>query len=233
MRAANIAISIVVIGGLGWSARYVARHAPPRASLFLLATGFLPPLAFIGCDLIFGGTRSEFIRFWIPSVVSLGMMFGYAVGMKCAEGSRRAIIVGLTLLVAAAGSCARSAAAPTWWNKGASVSRLDFNLSELEMMRAQLAEIAATPRPTLVVALGRFNAYQLLSISRHAAPHVEWIGIDDADDFEPPRDRAIFLYRAPNLLQRLAGRGWTIEGDEPPWEFHRVRSDSPTSRPSR
>lgn len=225
-RAANVAISIAVIAAVFWSAWFVRRFAPSRTALFLLTTGGIPPLILIGYDVVFGGIRSEVIRFWLPGLISIGMMFGYAMGTQIAAGSRSAAITAFVMLAAAVGSCLRSAAEPTWWNKIGIVSRLDSCLSDHQVRLDRLAEIAATPGALLVIDKDRFAAFDLLALSTLADPRVEWLGVADPERFEPPADRTIYLFHSHRSAKRLQDRDWGISGKEPTWPVHVVRPNA-------
>lgn len=221
-RAVNVAISLVIVAGVFWSAWYVARNAPARTRLFLLTTGGIPPLILIGCDLAFGGTRSETVRFWLPGLVSIGLTFSYAIAEACESGSRSAAIAGPLLLAAAAGSCLRSAAESTWWHKGGVVSQNNTYMIDHREIQIRLAELAAMPGSLLVVERGRWTIYELMAMSTICDPRVEWLGIADAETFEPPPNRTLYLYHTPRLLERLAERGRPAERLEPTWMFYRV-----------
>lgn len=221
-RAANVVISLLIVGGISWSSWYVSRHAPTRTMLFLLTTGTVPPLILIGYDLAFGGQRSETVRFWIFGLTSIGLTFSYAIAKSCEAGSRWAAIFGVVLLAAAAGSCARSAAELTWWNKGGVASQNDNYLVGFEQIRTRLAELAATPRALLVAENGRWTAYELMAMSTISDPRVEWLGVADPETFEPPADRTLYLYHTPRLLDRLAEQGRPAERLEPTWMFYRL-----------
>ena len=225
-RAANIAISIAAVAGIAWSIRFVRNHAPRRTSLFLVTTGIVPPLVLVGSDIALGAMRSEIIRFWLPGLISLGMMFGYALGTKCEAGSRRAAIVGLVMIAAAVGSYLRSASAPTWWHKGGIVSRLDRCLIHYDEMNERLAEIAATPNALLVIEKNRFASLDLMAISLVADPRVEWLGVADPERFEPPADRVVYLYHAPTVADRLEERGRRVEELKPTAAFRLVHPES-------
>ena len=225
-RAADIALAIAAVAGVAWSIRFVRRNAPKRTSLFLLTTGIVPPLVLIASDVVVDAMRSEIIRFWLPGLISLGMTVSYALAAKCDAGSRRAMVVGLVMIIVAIGSCLRGASAPMWWHKGGIVSRLGNCLIDYQEMHDRLAEVAAAPKSLLVIEKNRFASLDLMAISLVADPRIEWLGVADPERFEPPAERVVYLYHAPNVADRLEERGRHVEELKPTAAFRLVHPES-------
>lgn len=186
---------------LGWAVAVFVRRAPRPAAWLLL----LPALIQLGLvlvpDLLFGGSRSQHLRYTLPVLSSVQMMLAWTLGTALAAdaGPRtRQLGAGALAIVILLGAASQVAIqqADSWSTKNFSAEN-----------RA-VARIANTTPGTLVAASDEIGIGpgELISLAYDLNPDVRlWGQANNSQPLELPGDwsRIVLLTPSPRLLDRL------------------------------
>jgi uncharacterized membrane protein len=224
-RVLAVVVAAMVTIAVGYSLWFLVRSTPRRAWMLLVATSLVPLLLVAISDLLFGYSRSEVARYWLPAYVGMGMSVSYWLSTTLAQYSRSAFAVAAILLVAATVSCWRSSQSTCWWNKGGVVAAHDIVVSEDVRLRNALAEIATDPQPLLVVQYTPLRPFDLLAMSTLVDPRIEWIGVLNPDHLQVPTDRDVVVYRSPQLVEHLRRQGKLLTQFENAGNFVRLAKE--------
>ena len=106
---------------LAWAVIRFLRRAPRPAAWLLLAIAAVYTSAILVPDLLFGGSRSQHVRYALPSMLAIQLMVAWTIGDALASPSlaTRRLAAGTlaVLVVFGALSLAAIERSDTWWNK--------------------------------------------------------------------------------------------------------------------
>lgn len=199
---------VVILVLIAYALYFVCRSTPKRVWLFIVILISVTGLALLVPDLILGGRRSGVARYQIPCYLGIQLAVAhllatYTTGIAATPWRRKLWqLAMLTLFTSSVFSCALSAQAQVWWNKGP--DRTKYN--------PQVAEIVNQASQPLLISDTDLDIIQSLSylldpqvrLQLVAAPHIPKI----ADGFSD-----VFLYR-PSLSLRseiTQKQGYKIE----------------------
>lgn len=212
---------------LVWAAIRFLRRAPRPASGLLGALALLYILPMLIPDLLFDGSRSQHVRYALPSVLAVQLMVAWVLGDALAApaaGTRRWAAAALAVL--AAGGLASLAAierADTWWSKNYS---------------AHSAELARTlngrERPLVLASGSGVAVGELISLAYGLDPKVrlwgERWGVDSVaplDGFDLP----LVLTPSLELLLRLARGDYRLTPIAGTWQWLQAERRAPPPPP--
>ncbi|QIK36854.1 glycosyl transferase family 39 [Caldichromatium japonicum] len=157
---------------LGWMA-WRFRHSAPRPAAWLILGLALAHVALVlGPDLLCGGSRSQHVRYALPSMLALELMIAWWIGQALQSGDFQVRRWGAIALVGLLGlgmvSQVRIKQAEGWSNK------------HFSAQNAALAQILnAGERPLVLASIHGVSAGELIALSYHLASQVRLWG-------EPP-----------------------------------------------
>jgi uncharacterized membrane protein len=133
-----------------WALVVLCRATPRRVWAFIVALIAPVVSALWILDLALGGRRAGIARYLVPAHLGCLLAVAGALALKMATGSRRGRlgsgVVAVALAACGIASCALSARAETWWNKGR--TRPD---------RAMARIVGRTARPLLIAEVGQMG----------------------------------------------------------------------------
>lgn len=111
-----VQIGFLVLVGYGFY--QLCRHTPRQIWLLVVTLTVVPVLPLMLADLLFGGIRSTFPRFFIPSLLGIQLAVVYLLSAKLSHPSQQhwRWIVGF-VCCASILACGTSLQASTWWQK--------------------------------------------------------------------------------------------------------------------
>jgi uncharacterized membrane protein len=112
-RAIQLGIAILV----GYAFFYLWRRAPYRVWLLIVLLTLVPVLPLLLADLLSGGIRSIFPRYFIPTILGMQLAAVYLLSSKLSTGKPLWRWIGVVLCCASVISGITSFSAPTWWTK--------------------------------------------------------------------------------------------------------------------
>ncbi|MBK1645698.1 hypothetical protein CKO25_13775 [Thiocapsa imhoffii] len=192
---------------------YVLRAPRPEMWLLvLIAVGYLGIV--LGPDLLFGGSRSQHVRYGLPAVMAMQLMLAWVLGTGIQRGDRRRrwAWLALLLLVLLGGlSQARILAAESWWNK---------HFSAHNSAVARLIE--TTQHPLVIVSQSGVTTGEMISLAYHLDARTRIWAWDHAHatDFVQPGEFDVLLLLAPSQALRDAlASDWAITPVAGTWQW--------------
>ncbi|OAB62085.1 dolichyl-phosphate-mannose-protein mannosyltransferase [Leptolyngbya valderiana BDU 20041] len=194
----------------------LVRSTPPKTWLFVVLLMGVTGTALLVPDILFGGRRSNNLRYVVPCVIGIQLAVTYLFGTKLStlwrgvRQHRRWKYAILFLFFCGFVSCAVSSQVPVWWNKSYAKSRYNPAIAEI---------IAQSDRPLVI---SDDNPGQLLSLSHLLPPDVDIQILKPSQVPEIPEGYSpIFLYRPSETLQGAIAQRYnaTIERAYQGWLF--------------
>lgn len=154
-----VQIDILLLVGYGFY--YLCRHTPRRIWLLIVTLTVVPVLPLVLADLLLGGIRSTFPRFFIPTLLGIQLAVVYLLSAKLSHPLWQHRWRWIAGLVCCAGiiSCGTSVQASTWWQK-----------NHNQEIPAVVEVVNQAARPLLV---SDAETGDLLALSHRLKPDVE------------------------------------------------------------
>ncbi len=194
-----IALAIPILTLILYTFYFFCRYAPRSAKIFvlsLMATLFLP---FLIPDLLWGGRRSLYDRYFLPCYIGLDIVVAYLLTVKLTQPMQQLQqqfwrVLTAFLLSGSIISCISSALAPTWWG-----------WSEFDVKIAQI--INSTAHPLLI---SDVPFHGVVPLTHELKPETSMILLPDPALLNIPEGvHNIFLYNpSDRLLSQVKQRGF-------------------------
>ena len=112
-------ILLLLMGLVGYSIYFMARHGEEKARLFIFTLIFTPAIALILPDLLLGGQRSIATRYLIPCFLGIQLAVSYLLATKINQNANKKIWKVITVALISIGilSGVSYTSSEVWWTK--------------------------------------------------------------------------------------------------------------------
>jgi uncharacterized membrane protein len=176
----------------------------------------------LGPDLVLGGSRSQHVRYALPSMLAVLVMVAWVIGTGMGSG-RAAIraasgLVLLTLVLLGAASILAIARADTWWNK------------QFSATNARIAEaLNHAQRPLVIASHSGVTPGELISLAHRLDRHARiWGERGDTMPTIAQFDTVVALMPSASVTEGL-GPAYRLEPVPDTWQWFWVRPAGPGS----
>jgi uncharacterized membrane protein len=184
-------ISILLFLAIAYAVYRVCRHTDKTVRLFILTLIIIPAAALMLPDIILGGRRSIYTRYFVPSYIGIQISVAYLLcNLQWVQSKIRPYVLPVILSIGII-SCLISTQAETWWTKSAS-----YNNAEAANFINQYNQ------PLLISDTNQINVGNLISLTHKLDSDVRLQLVVKSNipnipiDFDP-----IFLYNPSNELK--------------------------------
>jgi uncharacterized membrane protein len=212
---------------------YLCRHTPRRVWLFVLTLMGVLGLALIVPDVVFGGRRSNNLRYIIPCILAIQIAVAYLLASKLtmlthSRAQRYWRYTAIVLVTSGVLSCAVSAQMSVWWHKSYAKSR--YNPAVATVVNQQLRQ----GKQPLVVAIASEATLpgQILSFTHLLDPQVQLQLIEAPQlpkitaSFDP-----VLLYRPTEELRQGLAANFKLTPVYKTWLWEAIGLKPSSSQP--